>query len=224
MDPTDFLLLYQELGLRPGSGIDDFKLAYRRRIADLHPDRQRGAQQGNAELARDRLQRLTLLYGAAIAFHRRHGRLPGASVAPRTAEPSPAAAVAATPASGGRKRWLLLAMAVALLGAIGWQWFDSDDGSVADTGEESSLAAGRVAEQEAVSSAPAPQLRLGMRMRDVLDVEKEPITRGEDRWDYGPSWIAFERGKVTDWYSSPLRPLRYATTHPKPGAAEEPAR
>ncbi len=224
MDPTDFLLLYQELGLRPGSGIDDFKLAYRRRIADLHPDRQRGPHQGNPEIARDRLQRLTLLYGAAIAFHRRHGRLPGASAAPRVAEPTPAAPIMAARTDGGRKRWLLLAVALALLGAIGWQWFDSDDGNTADSAEESSTAAARGTEQSVVSFERAPELRLGMRMRDVLDVEKEPITRGEDRWDYGPSWIAFERGRVTDWYSSPLRPLRYATTHPKPGAVEEAAR
>ena len=223
MDPTDFLLLYQELGLRPGAGIDDLKLAYRRRIADLHPDRQRGTYQGNPELARDRLQRLTLLYGAAIAFHRRHGRLPGASATPRSAEPAPVTAVAAAPAGGG-KRWLLLAVVVASLGGIGWQWFDSDDGNPIDAAEESSQAAGRVADHEAVSFEPAPELRLGMRMREVLEVEKEPITRGEDRWDYGPSWIAFERGKVTDWYSSPLRPLRYATTHPKPGPVDEPTR
>ena len=39
---------------------------------------------------------------------------------------------------------------------------------------------------------------------------------GENRWDYGPSWIRFENDKVVDWYSSPLQPLKHATKHAPP--------
>jgi hypothetical protein len=50
----------------------------------------------------------------------------------------------------------------------------------------------------------------------VRAIEGEPTLIGGDRWEYGPSWIRLEDGKVTDWYSSPLRPLRTATAQPAP--------
>jgi hypothetical protein len=76
---TDFLLLYEELGVDPGRcTLDDFKRAYRRRISRLHPDRTLHGADGDAPEA---VRRLTTLYGAAIAFERRFGRLPGAEPA-----------------------------------------------------------------------------------------------------------------------------------------------
>ena len=42
--------------------------------------------------------------------------------------------------------------------------------------------------------------------------EGEPtLMVSNERWEYGPSWIRFEHGKVVDWYSSPLYPLNTAT-------------
>lgn len=99
-DDTDFLTLYDELGLAPGvSDLDALKQAYRRRVAQLHPDR-RGSD-GDPE----RLQRLNRLYGAALAFEQRYGRLPAAAVTSRRPEPSVhgEAAVAAR-AGGGHER------------------------------------------------------------------------------------------------------------------------
>lgn len=94
---TDFLVLYEELGLAPGvSDLDAFKQAYRRRVAQLHPDRQAAGQRGDP----DRLQRLNRLYGAAMAFEQRYGRLPAASAASRRPEPS-VAADDFSPARGG---------------------------------------------------------------------------------------------------------------------------
>ena len=85
---TDFLVLYEELGLAPGvSDLDAFKQAYRRRVAQLHPDRQAARDGGDP----DRLQRLNRLYGAAMAFEQRYGRLPAASAASRRPEPGVAA-------------------------------------------------------------------------------------------------------------------------------------
>lgn len=98
---TDFLVLYEELGLAPGiSDLDAFKQAYRRRVAQLHPDRQ---VVGRADT--DRLQRLTRLYGAALAFEQRYGRLPAAAAGTRRVD---AAQMEETPASmrasGGHER------------------------------------------------------------------------------------------------------------------------
>lgn len=76
---TDFLALYQDLGLAPGQcNLDELKRAYRRRVSMLHPDRCPEGDGDGETAAPEAMQRLTTLYGAAIAFERRFGRLPGA--------------------------------------------------------------------------------------------------------------------------------------------------
>ncbi|MEO6688520.1 MAG: J domain-containing protein, partial [Dokdonella sp.] len=224
MSPTDFLLLYQQLGLRPDSSVEELKLAYRRRVAALHPDRQCATNTVNVELARERLQQLTALYGSVTAFHRRHGRLPGASIAP---QPALAAAILA-PATTRRRRTgqiLLVAVgsALSVLATVVWLWPDfADDGGASGPNERSRAAQATL--EPATGTDPELTLQLGMLKDDVLSIEKEPIARGDDRWDYGPSWIAFERGKVSGWYSSPLRPLQRATTRPPPRSIEHTGR
>ncbi|MBS0381934.1 MAG: J domain-containing protein [Proteobacteria bacterium] len=99
-DDTDFLTLYDELGLAPGvSDLDALKQAYRRRVAQLHPDRQ-GVRGDPA-----RLQRLNRMYDAALAFEQRYGRLPAAAVNTRRPEPASARVDAtATRHGGGHER------------------------------------------------------------------------------------------------------------------------
>jgi hypothetical protein len=80
-DETDFLDLYGKLRLEPSCTLAEFKQAYRRHVAAWHPDRRRGSRAD--ALAAARLQRLTAQYSAAMEFHRRHGRLPGAASVPR---------------------------------------------------------------------------------------------------------------------------------------------
>ena len=72
----DFIALYEELGLTPGAcSLSEFKLAYRRRMQQLHPDRN---PDSGGESAPESLQHLMAIYREAIAFERRFGRLPGA--------------------------------------------------------------------------------------------------------------------------------------------------
>ncbi len=98
-DDTDFLTLYDELGLAPGiSDLDALKQAYRRRVAQLHPDRH--GDEGDP----DRLQRLNRLYGAAIAFEQRYGRLPAAAATSRRPEPSLRAETTGPRSGGGHER------------------------------------------------------------------------------------------------------------------------
>ena len=71
-EDTDFVSMYEELGLDAECGMDAFKQAYRRRVAALHPD----MQGDDSDLPR--LQRLNRMYEATLDFHRLHGLAAGA--------------------------------------------------------------------------------------------------------------------------------------------------
>jgi hypothetical protein len=107
---TDFLELYRNLGLNPDCGLIEFKQAYRRRLAVLHPDRQTAATRTSPA----ELQRLTAMYGAAMEFQRRHGRLPGAPQArpARSVKPGRSSRPAITAAPNGRSRRMLVLLGV----------------------------------------------------------------------------------------------------------------
>lgn len=70
---TDFGRLYAQVGIGPDCTIDAFKQACRRQIANQHPDR--GASDDTAAMG---IEELIAAYEQAVAFHRQHGRLPGA--------------------------------------------------------------------------------------------------------------------------------------------------
>lgn len=218
-DETDFLDLYARLRLEPGCTLAEFKQAYRRHVAQWHPDRRAG---GRADaLAAARLQRLTRQYGAAMEFHRRHGRLPGAPMRTRfpvvAPEPDlvlddgvPATAVAdggeAMPVRAPPTRWLLL-VAVIGVAVLGWSLMPAGGPEVdegADPGERRAAAT-----PPATTQAPATVggIALGMSEDEVVAIEGEPTQRVDGRWEYGPSWVMFENHAVADWYSSPLRGL-----------------
>lgn len=60
----------------------------------------------------------------------------------------------------------------------------------------------------------------GMAQATVLDIQGEPLDRHAQRWLYGPSWVEFACGRVIDWYSSPLQPLRVRMERPTTSAAD----
>jgi hypothetical protein len=215
--PVDFLRLYQELNLPAGANLEELKRAYRRRVSELHPDRLARTDAATARHAAEKLQELTVLYGAAIEFHARHDRLPGGIAPRRTFEtpPPPSRPVPPEPASSPpRRAWFGIPLLI-LCGWIFWAAQYPDEDPAASTQDPGI---------EAVTSPTPPPPRepalraldLGMSMREVLALQGEPPIRGETRWEYGPSWISFEKGKVSDWHSSPLRPLRQASQNPPP--------
>lgn len=214
-DQTDFFVLYRELGIEPDCTVDEFRLAYRRRVADLHPDR--GGASGE-----DALKALNLRYAAALDFQRHYDRLPGASPAP-VARVRPV--VAKAPSGQLREDALSQApewrrpskfvvygimLAVALL-----VWWLSRNG----TGSPWFQGGIAVNERESASST-AMALEQGMSPHEVLDMLGEPDSResGDKHWVYGPSWVRFECSKVVDWHSSMLRPLRASRAGPSAGA------
>jgi hypothetical protein len=215
VDKTDFFRLYEQLGLKPGCTLEELKVAYRRRVAELHPDR-RGADADPADAVR--LQELTAAYNAASAFLRRYGRLPGGThSAPRAAMPRTPGVVSpmrerTTPARGRSRRWLWLA----LLGGLCWAAWSSGlfDATEATT---DTVAPSRPAiEAAAPAPMPAGLIEIGSDAATVRALEGRALMESPQRWDYGPSWVAFDDGKVSDWYSSKLRPLKVASAHPTP--------
>jgi hypothetical protein len=202
---TDFLLLYAELKVNPDTcTLDHFKRAYRRRVAELHPDRAQGKPNPTAMV---RLQNLTRLHDEAMRFHDRHGRLPGSNQGAQTGPtdtPPPRAAMAqAEPPRSAARSILIVVLILAGL-AVLWLLLPDETGDDTAEPEQVSVAATAAAGQPAV-------LSVGMDEGDVRRIQGEPAFLSTDVWEYGPSYIRFEKHKVVGWYSSPLYPLKTGT-------------
>lgn len=211
---TDFFTFYQQLELKPDCNLAELKNAYRRRVAELHPDRN---PHGAAEEAAQ-LQELTATYTAVLAFERRHGRLPGTQVrlrADATAATgrSPLPKPDATRRTGLRRIVFGTLTAAAILWVIHDQLTGREFGSMESPPEEQRFVAVPPPVTE-VARDEATQLQLGMEAAVVRAIEGKPVMENPERWDYGPSWIEFDHGRVSDWYSSRLRPLKVSKPRP----------
>jgi hypothetical protein len=214
-EDTDFVALYDELGLDAECTMADFKRAYRRRVAQLHPDH----PDNSPDISR--LQRLNRLYAAAIEFQRAHGRLPGALMTTRIEMPGDALfASGDTPAhddsslSGSRSYWRYVLL-VAVLGLVLYGLSVQEPATTMPDALVEPTDAPRQDLQRPVSEK---LLAIGMDGKQVRRIQGEPFNSHEQRWEYGPSWILFDCGKVVDWYSSPLHPLRVRSANPADGA------
>lgn len=213
---TDFVVLYQKLGLDSGCTLEAFRQAYRKRVGAIHPDRPGANAVGSADL-----QQLNALYSAAMEFHRRHGRLPGASqpTMPGVASVSGGAPMAPPQdpvgASESRRssRWMLVALALLVAGF----WLYSLPGDERPPAAPAQPARAIAEIGRAIPRTPPAAdtaIVLGSSANQVRELHGAPVSGWEQRWEYGPSWVAFRCGVVVDWYSSPLRPLRVNSEHP----------
>ena len=215
-EDTDFVALYDELGLDAECGMDDFKRAYRRRVAQLHPDH----PDNSFDISR--LQRLNRLYAAAIEFQRTHGRLPGAirraveipDDAPLASNDAPAHDASSLSGSPSHWRYVLL---VALLGLVLYGLSIQEPATTVPDAVEPTDAP----TQDLRRPVSEQLLAIGMDGKQVRRIQGEPYNSHEQRWEYGPSWILFDCGKVVDWYSSPLHPLQVRNASPT-GRAQPP--
>lgn len=224
---TDFIDLYRELGIQLDCSMDEFQLAYRRRVADLHPDRA-GASGEEA------LKSLNLRYAAAFDFHRHYGRLPGAApapapgVQPKSLEPlgplnSPqqyGMEDALPGQSEGRGPSKVIVYGMMLVAALLIWWL-----SRYDTASTWIRGGGIAMNERDMGPETASALRLGMSPHSVITVLGEPASReyGDKYWVYGSSWVRFECEAVVDWYSSPPSPLQTSRSRP-PRAVDRVAR
>lgn len=213
-DQTDFMGLYQDLGIGADCTLDALRLAYRRRVAELHPDRAGTGQE-------EALKTLNLRYDAALDFHRLHGRLPGAPPTPgvRPSRPpapasAPSMAAASTPSASSTtalpRSTLLLGLALTL--ALVW-WFSPEIDAPATP-----AASGSLSPVAAISDPVVHTLQIGMSPAATIALLGQPISWDKDNshWLYGPSWVRFHCSRVADWYSSPLQPLKVASARPLP--------
>ncbi|MHA6203846.1 J domain-containing protein [Dyella soli] len=208
---TDFLDMYRTLGLRPGCDPRDLRMAYRRYVARLHPDRSGGAS--TDPVAAAQLQRLIAQYDAAMAFEREHGRLPGSASRVRFAVPEAnAQAVRPRAATGRVAIWRRTPVVLALLAItasmLWWDMSNQPPPPVAAPSAQDELHAVSMPPTPApAAAASAPTLSIGMSMDQVREIEGEPTSVRGSRWEYGPSWIRFENDQVVEWHNSPLHSL-----------------
>ena len=226
--PVDFFALYSELGVDPSCSPESFKRAYRRRVAELHPDRC-----ADDPASEDLLKTLNIGYAAALDFFRAHGRLPGSAPMPPDPRPQPQPQPRPTswPAGPGipvhapdtrppaRRRWLGVLLAAAVVLFVLSQLAELDPGGeAADTAQAEPRRTGRPRSQ----AAPVAPITLsaGTTAQEIRRALGAPtdITDDGHVWHYGPSWIRMVCGQARDWYSSPLKPLGNSSMQPEPGA------
>lgn len=133
---ADLADIYSQLDLRPDCSLEEFQYAYRRRVAQLHPDRRGGELSPEMEHT---LRTLIALHASVCDFHRRHGRMPGALPQPEAESPAPSGifSPAWPPHEPERKRpgpvrttLTLIALFVALIVLLAsWSWLTSRTGT-----------------------------------------------------------------------------------------------
>ncbi len=220
----DFSQLYAQLDLTPACSLDQLKHAYRRRIAELHPDRLNAALPAGDSMP---VSELNAIYAAALRFHRQYGRLPGARprLEPRRATVSAVRSRAhwlssdgtsspatAAVAPAGKYRALVIAGVVTLL-LLAFAALMKPPSVMLDASVQG-LAAIDVIEEPGADLPLA--LELGMTPDVVRAIQGAPVHVRGDHWDYGPSWLSFNKGRLSDWHSSPLSPLKTTTRAPPP--------
>lgn len=204
----DFVWLYEELALTPEAGLDELRLRYRQRVRTLHPDLNPGVELDPERSAT--LRALNAAFQEAVEFHRRTGRLPGASHRPHTEDrPTPrrqrAVEMPVTrPAANGWFPWAVSVLVlVAIVSLATGVAFDpaSTAGSVATPPRA-------VVTEDPETGDRRVFLQPGLGREAVREIQGEPFYESTTRFEYGPSYVEFHGDKVSGWYSSPMHPLR----------------
>ena len=133
------------------------------------------------------------------AFVQQNGRLPS-----RT-DPANRAAPSSLRRPG---RWGIVAAGVAIALVVLWPQAQPSRPTTPDD-EDVAAEPGDVGPTPAPLpiGTPVPHLSLGLDAAEAERIAGPPMFRSAERWEYGPSEIRFVDGKVSGWYSSPLRPL-----------------
>jgi hypothetical protein len=223
---------YNALRAPVGCDLAELKRCYWRELRLLHPDR-------NPELANDAsaqasLSQLNVAYRRLLEYHKAHDRLPGSRQQTPRAQPESSGGVDRAPPAMRRTAPWLAVFAVLSAGAL-WMIWPVDPER--DTGTDWSPPETTPEPVDAVEPTPSPAptaaiadygnyperdrgIRIGDTKATVRSILGRPILSSSDAWEYGPSHVRFQDGRVIDWYSSPLKPLRVdeASRAPAEGA------
>lgn len=221
MPTDDYLADYAQLGLQPGCSVETLERIWRLAVRELHPDR---AQTGDDTEARTRrLHELTGAYRRLRQFEREHGRLPGGMQ--RVHSDPTDTNVAAMAGAGGnraeafgtqtthrprRRTGLAATMAagvVALMVWVGTHEMGFEPAPVASALSVRTEHSATRAAASALAPRPGQRIRVGSTEAQVERLMGAPLVSEIDLWEYGPSHVRFQRGRVVGWYSSPLKPL-----------------
>ena len=241
---TDFAQLYLQLGIRDDCSLEEFKQACRRRIRQQHPDRLEEHGNWNAaQLPLTELlalyakalrfhRRHGRLPGAAATATTLNAVIrPLVPVLPKTYHAK------IPPVQEPKRNTLRIPALILATTVIGYAavnlWNENEATAEASTSAigsnapeimepEQTKIVREPAAQEAITVqqdgqpvvAPPRLIEIGMDAETVRSIQGDPVQWEGSEWIYGPSWIRFERGRVIDWYSSPLRRLKTETSSP----------
>lgn len=105
-------------------------------------------------------------------------------------------------------RRLLIGLLIAVAISIAWYLLPSDEPDANSIDVDQNATA-----QDDSRISAVDNLAVGMDEGSVRRIQGEPAILSADRWEYGPSYVRFERHKVVGWYSSPLYPLKTGAPH-----------
>ena len=222
---TNYRRCYETMELQPGATWRDVRHSFKHLVQCWHPDKYEQDAEAK-QVAEERLREINKAYLAFSKYYSHHGKMPltsGNSTADWHFQKTSGMDFVNTPEVNGHGRTrsrnivatkrlsISLIFGILVFGIIWlWQTPESDVGSLES--KENSLLVKNAPRRQVKIERGLPEgekklVHLGSSAEEVLEIEGEPLMKTERRWDYGPSFIEFRRGKVISWYSSVLRPL-----------------
>ncbi|MCK5875649.1 MAG: J domain-containing protein [Alcanivoracaceae bacterium] len=191
----DFLHCYRVLGLTPDCDWEHARHRYQQLASRHHPDRPLASADART------LTEINHAWRQLRKYYQQHGHLPlQANQVTPSDRPVTPFAQPPTPMRAHPGRWLALIVLAAALALF-------MPGRCAQPRQAEQIAdapAEPVAIEEPASNS---RIGLGDPLGHVVETLGPPDDTRGPRWYYGPSWIEFRDGRVSDWHSSADRPL-----------------
>lgn len=222
---TNYRCCYETMELQPGATWRDVRRSFKHLVQCWHPDKYEQDAEAK-QVAEERLREINKAYLAFSEYYSQHGKMPltaGSSTADWQFQKTSGMDFVNThevnkqarsrPRNIVGTKWLLVSLIFGIL-VFGVIWLRQTPGPVMELSKnkENSLIVKKAPRREVKVERGLPRdekepIRIGSSAEEVLEIEGEPLMKMERRWDYGPSFIEFRRGKVINWHSSVLRPL-----------------
>jgi len=232
-EDTNWLELYQTLGIEPGCEWSQVQTAYRRMAQSRHPDR---FEEGSTEHreAQDQIIEINHAYAKLSAYYKTHGYLPGNRYSAPKTDRKPGSSgqsrsETATSRSGSswrvpaenrkkpflrRRSTILLSLALAYGAYHLWpldRYLSEAPGEYesAEPGENPETPPTALLGESRSSIEPANSFfGPGSTMGEVYAVQGNPTRTSGSTWYYGNSSVTFAKGIVDSWKEDPDFPLK----------------